>query len=333
MAGSAARGHSLRTDREAERKGCGLRLRLGVIVLAHRSPRQLALLLACLRHPHVRQYLHLDLAAEFEAFREQLQAVGPAEVVLLPRLRSRWGGIEVVDATLAGLRQGLSDGCDYFLLLSGQDCPLWPVDEIVEFFQRTPGRSYLETFPLPDSRWRYDGRLRTDFYTYTVRGRRETCIPAGVPCDFNWRARALNTLLRARGALRPARRFPAYVRPFGGSQWWNLSRTAAQFVLDFTAKHPDYRTYHEHTLLPDELFFQSILMGTSFGSDHEIVNDSLRFMIWPAGVSHPRSLALSDVPAMMASNKPFARKLDQTEAPAVLDALRLAKRLVRQESQ
>jgi hypothetical protein len=297
-------------------------MRLGAIVLAHAFPDLLAALLARLRHPAVRLYLHIDAASRLSAFRGPLGYQNVSDVFLLPRFRSRWGGAEVVDAELAGLRQGLADGCDYFVLLSGQDCLLWPTEEILAFFKEAHDKSYIAGFPLPDDRWQYGGRIRTDFYTFTVRGRRETCIPAGVPSTLSWRGRLLNGLLRLRTALMPTRRFPAYLRPFGGSQWWNLSRSAATFVLDFTLRHPEYRRYHEHTLLPDEVFFQSILMGTPFSEQHEIVNDALRFMVWPSDSSHPRGLTISDVPAMIASGMPVARKLHLPEAWAILASLR-----------
>jgi hypothetical protein len=285
-------------------------VKLACVVLAHRAPQQVATLLDALAHPSVARYLHVDARSDLRGFRAALADVRAENVVLLPRFPSIWGGIEVVDATLAGMARALADGCDYVVLLSGQDFPLWPVDRIRAFFAERPGRSYVASFPLPDPRWRYDGRLRTDFYTFTVRGRRETCIPRGVPARFSFKGRLLNTLLRARAAFLPERRFPACAAPFGGSQWWNLSRAAATRVVDFVHAFPEYRAYHAHTLLPDEMFFQSILLGTDFAREHEIVNDALRYLDFPPDGSHPRTLRLVDLPAMEASGKPFARKVD-----------------------
>jgi hypothetical protein len=136
------------------------------------------------------------------------------------------------------------------------------------------------------------------------------------------RGRLLNGILGLRAALLPRRRFPPYLAPFGGWTWWNLSHAAARFALGFADAHPDYRAYHEHTLSADELFFPSILCGTGFAEEHEIVNDCLRYMDWPERTSHPRTLGTGDVPAMLASGKPFARKFDLGTDPGVVDALR-----------
>ncbi len=70
------------------------------------------------------------------------------------------------------------------------------------------------------------------------------------------------------------------------------------------------------------MFFQSILLGTEFTSRHEIVNDAQRFAIWPEGSSHPRTLTMDDLPAMLESEKLFARKFDASVDSAVLGRAR-----------
>jgi hypothetical protein len=301
---------------------------LAIVVLAHDAPDQLASLLAALRHPRVRAYLHVDRRVPMAPFAAALATKGLEDVTQLPRHATAWAGIELVDAALEGLVRGVEDDCDYFLLISGRDFPLRPVEEIVAFAEAAGSRSYVAHFPLPDPRWRLGGRDRTDFYTYTVRGRRETCVPRGEDTSFlSRRGRLLNEALRARSAFAGPRRFPAYARPFGGSQWWNLSRAAADHVLAFLGEHPGYRRYHEHTLAPDEIFFQSVLLGTGFADGHEVVDDSLRFMRWQEGESHPRALTTDDLPALRDSEDLFCRKLDPAVDPRLVD--RLSERLRR----
>lgn len=286
---------------------------LGIVVLAHDRPDLLAGLVAALRHPRIGVYLHVDRRRDLSPFVRALDSVGNGTqtVTVLPRYATAWASPELVDAALAGLTRAVADGCSYVLLVSGRDLPLRPAGELVGFAEAAGGRSYIEHFPLPDPRWRLEGRDRTDFYTYTVRGRRETCVPSGEDTSFlSRRGRLLNGALRLRAAPAPPRRFPSYARPYGGSQWWNLSRAAAEHVLAFLDRHPDYRRYHEHTLAPDELFFQSILAGTEFAERHELVDDSLRFMRWPRGGSHPRTLEEGDLPAALESGALFARKFD-----------------------
>lgn len=286
-------------------------MRVAFLILAHREPQQVARLVSCLRHPDVRVYLHVDRQVELTPFSRALSDAGVADTtVLLPQHRSSWGGIGVVDAQLEGLERGLADGCDYFLLLSGQDFPTRPVGEIVARFAEAPELSYVYHFALPDDRWAYGGRLRTEFYTFDVLGRRETYIPAGEPKELSWKGMILNRLLGLRAAFLPPRVFPSYVRPYGGWTWWNLSREAATYVSDFVARHPDYREFHRHTLIADEIFVHSILMGTDFPGADRVVNENLRFLEWQPEGTHPRTLLSEDLPAIRASGAPFARKFD-----------------------
>jgi hypothetical protein len=301
-------------------------VKLGVVVLAHRLPDQVAELGAVLRHPQIRLYLHVDRRVAISDFTAALAAAGVDNVNVLPRHALRWGSPAIVDATLGGLAAAVRDGCDYVVLVSGQDFPVRPAPEILSFFEEADGRSYMAHWPLPTPRWRFGGRDRTDFYSYTILGRRETCIPRGEDTSsLSLTGRMLNTFLRLRTLTKPPRRFPRYVSPYGGWQWWNLSRVAARYVLDFIDAHPDYRGYHDYTSCPDEIFFQSILLGTPFAAEHEVVDDSLRFFSWRPGESHPDTLRLADLPEILGSGQLFARKFDSQVDGAVLR--RLAERV------
>ena len=306
-------------------------MKLACIVLAHHLPNQLALLLSALRHPQLQVYLHIDRRKSLGPFRRALAPLDISDLVLLPRHKSWWSSAGTLDAALEGLVAGVADGCNYFITISGQDFPLKPMEEIVAFFERGPSRSYLTHWSASEFPDRWRGRERTDLYTYTVWGRREICIPRGEDVSFfNWRGRVLNEFLRLRTAFMPPRRHPSYVRPFLGSDWWNLSRAAANYVLRFHDQHPDFRSWHEHTLCPSEMFVHSILLGTDFARDHEIVNDRLRFVIRQEGSPHPRTLTTADTPAMLESEKLFARKFDERGDAAVLE--RLAERITNRQT-
>ncbi len=86
-----------------------------------------------------------------------------------------------------------------------------------------------------------------------------------------------------------------------------MSREAVEYVFWFTGEHPDYRRYHQHTMIPEELFFNSILVGADYTG--EVVNDSLRYLRWGDQLN-PLILTAKDTPEMLASGKLFARKFD-----------------------
>jgi hypothetical protein len=284
-------------------------MKLAFVVIAHRDPEHVARLLRALEHPRVRRYLHVDAKAPLEPFTRALDEAGVTDVTLLPRHACIRGDIGLVDAGLEGLRSAVADDCGYFLLLSGQDFPLLPPSELVAFADSAGTRSYVNHWPISASVHQFNGRDRTEFYAYTVRGQRELCIPRGEDTGFlSVKGRLLNDALRARSMLKGRRRFPSYAEPYAGHMWWNLSRPAADYVLRFLADHPDYYRYHLHTIAPEELFVQSILAGTDFASEHELVDDALRYREWEG--THARVLTEADLPAMLASGQLFALKFD-----------------------
>lgn len=280
------------------------------IVQAHKEPEQLALLLSVLRHPDLRLYVHVDRQAQWTSFEDALSQRPIGDVNWLRRRRSRWGGAELVDVSLDGLEHGLADRCDHFVLISGQDLPIQPIGRIVDFFESRGDVSYLQAWHVSESGHQFHGRERSSFYAFNVLGRREMCIPRGEDTSrLGFKGRLLNSALRVRAAFEPERRYPSYADPYMGSAWWNLSRPAARYVLDFVAEHPDYRRFHEHTWIPDEMFFHSILCGTDFAATNEVRSDDLRFLKFGSGW-HPKILRTKHLAEILASGDLFARKFD-----------------------
>jgi hypothetical protein len=297
------------------------RFKLGVVVLAHSRPEQLATLIETLRHPQLAVYLHIDSGVDVRPFEAALAGRAHGELVWLRRHRTRWGSLAIVDAEIEGISRALADDCSYILMISGEDFPLRPVAEIVEFAQANQERSFVQTYELPYQAWPLQGRARTDFYSCRVGSSLYTCFPRGEDTSsMSVARRGLNWMLRMRFMFRAPRRFPAYLRAFGGQQWLNLSPAAASQLVGFLAEHPDYRAYHADTACPDEILIQSILLGTGFAAEHQVVDDDLRFLLWTGG-DHPKTLQLEDLPAMRDSGDLFARKVVAEHDPGLFAAL------------
>ncbi len=107
--------------------------------------------------------------------------------------------------------------------------------------------------------------------------------------------------------------------PYYGSQWWVLNKVLSKEVVKFIEDNPEFLSYHSHSLLPDELFFQSIV-GTilekknSDTQEIKVIKDNLHFIIWDEETSHPKTLKLSDYKKIASTNKLFARKFDYIDS-------------------
>ena len=119
------------------------------------------------------------------------------------------------------------------------------------------------------------------------------------------------------------RRFPTYLKPYRGDQWWALPAEAVRDILGFLDRHPDYCAYHNDSLVPDEMFFQSIVMHLKHG-DTVAVKPTLTYTNWSRrGEVLPVTFTRSDIDELKVARfgKLFARKFDIGVDEWILDQL------------
>lgn len=283
--------------------------RTGFAVLCHRNPKQVERLLDLLSPNPVA--LHIDARCD-PAMTRALRAAGRhAHVTLVPSLRTPWASIGLVDATLECLRMLLDAGATHTAVLSGQDLPLVPVDEIDRFVGRAPNASFLCWVPIPFRLWGRDGG-RSRFRHFNVRvGGRRLSVPAH-------------------------RRLPPGWEPFGGPMQWCLHRDLARAVLGALDASPPLRRYFRHTWIPDEIVVPTIAMNSSLRDT--VVQENLWYIRWREGSAHPETLTTADLADLrqaaigpsntnsFATRKLFARKFDDATDAAVIAELARANR-------
>jgi hypothetical protein len=282
-------------------------VKVAYLIRAHHAPDLLERLVRALAGPEAGIFVHVSRSAEDAVYEEMVSRLSDVEgVEWLPRRTCRYGGFSLVEATLAGLDAILAAGMrpGHTLLLSGQDYPLRPRGEIEAFLERSGDRSYVHHFRLPAENWREeDGGLDRIRYIHYER------------------ARVRTRLLRL-PLIR--RTFPPGYDAYGGSAFWALSAPALDYVHRFVRENPRFVRFFRHVLIPDEIFFQTILLNSPLRAS--VVNEQLHYVDWSGGGAHPATLRAGDVERALASGKLFARKFDpsDTEALDLVDRAALA---------
>src|SRR4029079_7004080 len=115
--------------------------------------------------------------------------------------------------------------------------------EIQAFLLKNKGRSFLDYLPLPTENWEKGGLQRVENWYIRWYGRRLV-----VPRDSSFFIK---------------RRFPTGLRPFGGSSYWCLTSDCIAYLYQFVRSHPSFVTFFKYVDVPDEIFFQTILMNSS----------------------------------------------------------------------
>lgn len=277
-------------------------MRVAYLLMVHRNPEQVAHLLRALPKDSP-VFVHIDRRVGrrgYEALAE-LQSVRPFRLVR--RHRCYWGRIGMVRATLELAHAALAEpaGWDYASLLSGSDYPIVSNERISSFLDEHAGQEFLSFWDMraESNPWKHaPGRMQSDARVdrqHFGAGRRIVRAP--------W--------------VRP---MPEGLHPFGGSQWWTLSRPALEHVTGYVRDHPGFLRFMRGVFVPDECAVQTIL-GNSPMRD-AIGSTDLRFVDW--GRPHPPYPAVlteADIPVLAASGHLYARKFDLAVAPQVFDQI------------
>lgn len=192
--------------------------------------------------------LHYDQKSPDEQFDYLARNLaGSPTIRFAKRVRVRWGQWSIVAATLNCLQTIEDAGWepDYVYLLSGTDYPIRPSRELVRFLERNRGMEFIEGLPADGANWVKTGPQQ-ERYQYRF--------------FYNWREQRYRfeisyALQRILGLKRQMVRC---FEPYIGSQWWVLSWQTLRKVMDL-ARQPDIIRFFRTTLIPDELFFQTLV--------------------------------------------------------------------------
>lgn len=292
-------------------------MRIAYLILAHDRPAHLQRLVQRLAAPDVAFYVHVDAKADIAAF----ASLRPAVTFCERRVNCAWGDISLVEATLELMRTAAAaaPGFDRFVLLSGACYPLHTPAYIETFLANHHDTEFIEVFGLPNGP-----------YNKPIERITRVWIRKGKPL-----ARLRWPLQRLLDRILPPRDYRKVFQDrelVTGSQWWCLTGAAVRYVLDVTARQPEFYRFCRFVDCPDEFYFQFILWNSPFKAR---ISHSLTFTHWVPGKTGPELLDTSYLPQFGASvildsasnNCPgekrevlFARKFSAVSA-TVLDAI------------
>src|SRR5581483_3969286 len=306
------------------------------LILSHSNPEQVVRLAARL----LRDNDSAHVVVHHDYSRSHLDASGlKAGVDVLSHTQGiAWGSFELVLATLRSLAW-VEENLDYkwLVFISGQDYPLRPLPEIQEFLLSSDSDGFIAKPRRVEYRFRDEGGGR-DYWSaryfyryYQLPPLRRSLSPAATklvrnvevfirsrqPLVFLWAMPdGKGTLVGLRSIRHPFRNgFECHC----GSQWFTLSRTAIQTMLRVADERPDLLEYYRRTFIPDESFFNSLLLSRR---ELRIRFDSLRYVrMAPPWYAHPETLTADDLEPLTTSGAHFARKFDTRVDARILDEL------------
>lgn len=265
-----------------------------------------------------------------------LQALGNVHVLFH---RGGYGDFSHLDRYFAAVDWLDENAIDYNWLenLSGQDYPLRPIAEIEASLDATSFDGFLlytAVFPErvpPEADHGADGyqlappfdvAMRYDYQFWRLG--RPTLAKLRMLRPFMllnlvqpW-IRVSNSYA-ALGVRYRRRVFGPGFYCYGGSFFCTLRAGAVRYVRDYARANPETLAYFRRFLAPEEAFFQSVLVNSG---RFNLSTDYKRYIDWTGCThTHPRTLGIEDVPALLASDACWARKLDLGKGAELFDVL------------
>lgn len=286
-------------------------------ILVHHDPAQFARMLHQLNNPDVCFYVHVDARCKQETFESLIKGL-PVKFIT-NRIIPYWGSFNIVQAQLNLFKAVEQDGLtyDHFFLMSGQDYALVSNERLLEFFQAHKHFNFIQYEPdhskISDALWK---RI-SDFHIIFGNGKRIN-LPYIGKNPLKWLIGNFISIFLPKSVKKVIPK----EKIFFGSNWVKLTPKAVRYILDFCLKEERKIAFFKSCLLPDELFFQTVLLNAGKDQVGEIINEYYLYSHWdrPAEL-YPSPLNEWDFERIDFTKKFFARKMDTNLSSNLMDLI------------
>jgi Core-2/I-Branching enzyme len=278
--------------------------------MAHQRPEAVIRLVRRLDAPDHGFFIHYDARRsnlDFQRLADEF--AGQPNVRFLKRHKCRWGDAGILHGMIEGIHElaRMNFAYDYAIHISGQDYPIKSNAKIRQHLATAAGASFMEATAWPIPNWE-KGRAIKRIENFHV----HLPVPPWAR-SLGWQPMWQHL------AIPMKRKIPGGLHPHFGSAFWYFHRSCQQQIHEYVTQHPDFLRFFEHVLLPDECFFQTLLMNSNLAST--VVCRTLTYVEWRP--PWPGVMTLADLPKLHQSECLFARKFAPDIDRQVLDQLDL----------
>lgn len=279
-------------------------MRIAYFIMAHHKPSMLLRLINAIYSEDNIYLIHVDSGADQELHELvwNLQQSN-SNIRILPSRFLSWGGWSLVQVELDAITYLLNWNLEwtYYINLSGQDFPLVDQRNLQEFLLNSTS-NYLIAKPM-------------NLYPIQKKHRLS-----------HYRIEDFDTIMDM-GERKPFEEyFASHIEPYYGSQWKMITRSFAQYCVSSYLSF-EMQDYFRYTFIPDEAFFQTLLLNSEFKLTH--VNNNYRYIQmqpYEEVFKRPIVLKSSHLLSIFQSEALFARKFDEEVDSLILDMIESALR-------
>ncbi|MFM5314184.1 beta-1,6-N-acetylglucosaminyltransferase [Aeromonas veronii] len=303
------------------------------MILAHNNPRHLERLVDKLRHSNCQIFIHIDKASDIEQFKR----ITYSNVEFVKnRVSVYWGGFSLTQATLNLLEYAINKtDCHRFQLLSGVDYPIKPISKLESFLSNNDKMEFITLNSIIDEQSALFFRIsRPHLIDSKVTNPKTRGDYIYIKSEVD---ELVNSVLESTIKKLHLERIDNLTRKFRiykGSNWFNLSREAAQYCIDFIKYNNDFLDAFRFTECSDEMFFHTIIGNSRFcervcknfehkkaNAEHKLFS-GLHYVNWNSRPAPKTFTEIEELDELVSSQAFFARKFNE-QSLDVLDAIDL----------
>jgi hypothetical protein len=253
------------------------------LIIAHNEPVLFKKLIACLDHPDVDIFVHIDRKSDMALF-DDVKTEHSFIYFIEDRIDVRWGDYSQILTEIKLFETASKrNRYLYYHLLSGIDLPIKPVDQILKWFEDRKGYEYLGAWPAEK---KYHRRMHRRYFFITRKRNFATTMILALEKLF---------------CLKWNRKTEVWM----GSNWGSFTHDFVEQLL----KHKDWIANHfKYSFCGDELYKPTLMRYLGIENQDK---GGVRHIDWQRG--NPYVFRNEDFDELMASDKLFARKFSSDD--------------------
>jgi len=230
---------------------------IAYICLCHADPEFIARVAKVLQYKNDGFFIHVDAKVNITPFLNACSKLYNVHFVQ-NRIKNYWGGMNSVIATVETLKLAKKTGSySRFILLQGQDYPLFSPMQIHEFFKKNQDVEYCKAKDITISKNKGDYMKWAGYHVYDT-------------SSNNFFTKCLRFALLKLNRLGIKYRRGTYKHKkekwhiYHGWAQFALTSECIDYIIDFYDNTPSFNKFIKHRFPPDEIYFHTIIHNSKY---------------------------------------------------------------------
>lgn len=283
-----------------------------IIILAHKDFAHVTALTKLLTS-HFEVLVHIDKQVHISP--DEKKALIAAGAQCFSFRAVHWGAWSVAEVSFLMLKEALKNPeITYIHFISGQDWPLQNINSIKDFYEHT-NKVYMPYESADTIKKSGEPIIWWQKYYFDYDHLNRKTLFGKI---FHRISLVTQTLLRINKFKHLGINFPLYT----GSQWVDLPRDAAEYLVDYMDAHPNVSKMFATGFCSDEFWIPTILVNSRF-KDRIVQNNHRYIQFEQRNGSFPAILDRHDYAAINQGNYHFGRKFASPYSNQLIDKLNI----------